>query len=340
MNMGVKLLAALTIMVILLTATAVSSLEDWGVSGAESRMGVVESMMPPGTTNGHGGMYGTRPFGMGQSTIMDLLLGHIGEMVKRIIQKMGADGYYTAGAESLMEQFGSSTNVRERVGLLWLVIKEIRESKEHGPIKRVLVIGDSITAGVISGPGDVPFTETMAEVLGVYYNVSVAGCSGGSTVDWSGGGGICGEYGIITPSVFGLLAIPKLPDDYVVVELGANDAVGYLEMSPTAPEDFRSNIEAIIENIHDNGGETVILLTPPPRCNLPRFQTFIKNLEEYTDIIKDVCVNMGGVVCGPDFYNILNATEHFDGCNVHPNQVGHYFMGLEMANFIKNLDDE
>ncbi len=184
---------------------------------------------------------------------------------------------------------------------------------------RVVLVGDSITEGQLSGVGGVPYGELVRDGLGAAWDVQGIGCGGASSLDWTlpFGNAICGGQWW-SPTVYEARALPLLPADVVTVMLGTNDSTGFFEPSPTDAANYRLAIDDLVGNLLADGAGTVMLMTPPPQCP----GASMDRITDYRDEILDLCITTPGVVCGPDVYSLLGPGD-FDGCDVHPNAAGH-----------------
>lgn len=185
--------------------------------------------------------------------------------------------------------------------------------------RRVVLLGDSITEGQLSGVGGTPYGELVRDGLGDTWDVHGIGCGGASSLDWTlpFGNAICGGQ-LWSPTVYEARALPLLPADVVTVMLGTNDATGFFEPSPTDPVDYRQAMDAIVANLLADGAGTVMLLPPPPQCPGASMDLVM----QYRDEVLDLCTTTAGVVCGPDVTTLLGPAD-FDGCDVHPDASGH-----------------
>ncbi len=186
---------------------------------------------------------------------------------------------------------------------------------------RVLLLGDSITQGDVSGPTGVPYAERLARLLGAGYDVRNLGCSSTSSADWHPRAGprLCAA-GLV--DLWKDRVAPNLPADVVIVLLGTNDAIGFLEPARTSSSDYRMNLRQLLMALRSAEVPRTILLTPPARC--PRASPDAHRLlERYGDVIRDLCSTLDGVECGPDLHRRLDVRRDFFRCDVHPNREGH-----------------
>lgn len=202
--------------------------------------------------------------------------------------------------------------------------------------KRVLMIGDSITEGQQSNPKAYQYTDVAGLMLGDAYEVIEAGCGGATTYDWATLGEVtlCGGR-FWNPDVYTRLALPHLPADLATVMLGTNDATGFFEPAPITPEQYQANLTAIVNNLLQDGAAQVLLLSPPPMCDTANPEV-VARLEAYRLIIGQMCAAMPDVTCGPDVYTLLDADD-FQGCDVHPNGIGHLDLGIAVAHQVEGM---
>ncbi len=194
----------------------------------------------------------------------------------------------------------------------------------------ILMIGDSITEGVQSNPSAEPYTTVAAKMLGKGFTVTQVGCGGATTWDWSSLGGVtlCGGQ-FWDLNVYEARARPNLPADVVTVMLGTNDATGFFEPAPISPDKYRDNLANLVTNLLKDGAGQVMLMPPPPMCESTKTEVVMR-LEAYRTIVGTMCSTRKGVVCGPDVYTLLNEDD-FQGCDVHPNGLGHLTLGIAIA---------
>ena len=65
-----------------------------------------------------------------------------------------------------------------------LVLAALPAAASATPLRLVLV-GDSITAGQVSAPKGPPYAELVAEALGPAFEIVNLGCGGTSSLDWT-----------------------------------------------------------------------------------------------------------------------------------------------------------
>jgi lysophospholipase L1-like esterase len=200
---------------------------------------------------------------------------------------------------------------------------------------QVLAIGDSITAGVVSGPAGDPYVDVLATELGPGFEVINAGCSGASSLDWMR------PYAESLPcpiaGAYELRAQPHLPTEIVTILLGGNDAVGYFENGPVPVDAFTSTMDALIDRLFGDGVGLVVLMTPPP--NPGASAAVDLRLQAYGDALWTLCEPGTHVVCGLDLYELLDASLDFEGTNPHPNAAGHEKIGLALADVVRSVPE-
>ncbi|MBU3951732.1 MAG: SGNH/GDSL hydrolase family protein [Proteobacteria bacterium] len=218
------------------------------------------------------------------------------------------------------------------------VISCTHQKKMVTPVKiwgrtSILMIGDSITEGVQSNPSAEPYTAVAAKILGKGFTVTQVGCGGATTWDWSSFGGVtlCGGQ-FWDLNVYEARARPNLPADVVTVMLGTNDATGFFEPAPISPNEYRDNLANLVTNLLNDGAGQVMLMTPPPMCESTN-PDVVMRLEAYRTIVEAMCSTRKGVVCGPDVYTLLTEDD-FQGCDPHPNGLGHLTLGIAVAMMI------
>ncbi len=149
-----------------------------------------------------------------------------------------------------------------------------------------------------------------------------------------------GISGITTADVNSRLAqykdhIDKLDADYTLIQLGTNDA-----NEGVSPEDWRSNMDAIIDDLQ-SARSTLNIWLPrlPPRYNSVTANT---RISEYNDLVADL-INDQGVNTreGPDFFALFadqvfgaNGSELMDADRLHPNIAGLSLMADSWADTI------
>lgn len=199
---------------------------------------------------------------------------------------------------------------------------------------RVLLLGDSITAGTVSEPKGPAYPERLASALGEDFEVVRAACDGSSSRDWlpEGGGRLCGREAV-TPDLYHALALPLLPADVVVVLLGSNDAPGYREPAPIEPEDYGENLRAISRALLRDGAGRVLLMSAPPSYH--RIKRY-RRLMSLRAQVEAVCKSEPRVDCGPNLFDLL-APDDFAPEGLHPNATGHQHIAEALERSLRSL---
>ena len=195
-----------------------------------------------------------------------------------------------------------------------------------------LCLGDSVTAGVVTG-GGLCFTDILQDRLGPRWKVINAGGEGTSALDWIRPPIVVPE-GTYPPCVAGAyeqLAEPHLPVDVAIVELGGNDAVGFFEREPTSVWDYRNAIIDIVCRLRDDGVGRILVLTPIPnpsrgRVVASRLMDYRMALLHYNWRRNTTCV---------DIYRALSTGEGFTNGNCHPNALGHKIIAETILSYIR-----
>lgn len=188
----------------------------------------------------------------------------------------------------------------------------------------LLLLGDSITQGTTSEPTGPSFATLLTDSLGAGFEVTNIGCGGASARDWSptSGDSICGGLSdpILSANLYPALAEPNLPADLVMILLGTNDAIGFLEPAPPTSAEYRSALDELVTQILFDGAGAVLLATPPPNFAIPLTMPLLLS---YAEEIFDLCGAAGDAIhCGPDVLSLLEPEDFEDG-QIHPNASGH-----------------
>jgi hypothetical protein len=101
--------------------------------------------------------------------------------------------------------------------------------------------------------------------------------------------------------------------------------------------EYESAITAIVDGLHAEGVDQVMLMTPPARCTTAA-QAIRDRLADYRLRIFTLCFTKPGVLCGPDVYALLDPSTDFANCDVHPNAQGHATLGNALADAVADLD--
>jgi lysophospholipase L1-like esterase len=199
---------------------------------------------------------------------------------------------------------------------------------------RLVVLGDSHVEGPRSKPRGSSFVEVLREELGWSYEVVAAGCPGSTTHDWTKDGP---SLGCSVRNAYPELGRPLLPAEIVVILLGTNDAVGYLEEQPFTPEVYAQTMQELVRRVRRDGGQRVLLLGPPP--NPRAWKRAAHRLQEYPKALAALAEQEPNVYMGPDLQEFINFEEHFEGRRVHMNGVGHRLVGERLALAVRALRD-
>lgn len=206
-----------------------------------------------------------------------------------------------------------------------------------GAPTRVVLIGDSITHGVVAGGGP-PFAERLAGRLGEGYEVVNLGCGGTTSLDWRPGAapapGCSAERALYVER-----AAPALPARIAVVLLGTNDALGFRAPFPTPPEAYRRALHELVAALREDGAGTVLLMTPPPPPPAAMGATpwMLRNLHRYRKQVIALCGSAPGAARGPDLFVRLEPRIHLEGGDVHPNALGHEAIAEALAARIEEI---
>ena len=185
----------------------------------------------------------------------------------------------------------------------------------------VVLLGDSITEGIMSGPPGIPYADLLAIGLANTHDFANIGCGGTSTPMWTLSQGTTACRGWNPATLFETFAIPNLPADFLTIMLGTNDSVGFFLPAVVTPGEYKDHMQEIIDDSLFYGARTIVLMSPPPKCEELNGAS-IPLLEDYRIAAYEICSQHPDVLCGPDVYTILDETD-FEGCNLHPNQSGH-----------------
>ncbi|MFX0187773.1 MAG: SGNH/GDSL hydrolase family protein [Candidatus Hodarchaeota archaeon] len=215
------------------------------------------------------------------------------------------------------------------------------ESDAGGDVKawrgnptRILCIGDSVTAGMVSG-GGIPYVIALQCLLGSHFEVINAGYGGTTSRDWVNppipDPSSTFPSGFWPPPFGGayeLLAEEHLPCRTVVVELGGNDATGYFEPRPIKTEDYIKNMTRLIDRLRGDGARRILILTPIPRPGKGWPAVHSRLLSYTLSLINHTWPRGVSVI---DIYHLLDPKEDFEGLNCHPNEQGHLKIALAVA---------
>lgn len=200
------------------------------------------------------------------------------------------------------------------------------------PPFRVVLVGDSITAGYVSDPPGPPYAVRLAELLGPGFEVVNVACSGSSAPDWRPDArpAACEEHGGVIP-LYATRARPALPADVATVLLGTNDTLGSFEPARVEPQAYEDALRALVQALHADGAREVVLLSPPA---LLRRITALGALRAR---VQALCGSEPWLHCGPDLVAVLESASDFAPRNVHPNGPGHEKIAVALAETLRAL---
>ncbi|MGH0028264.1 MAG: SGNH/GDSL hydrolase family protein [Myxococcota bacterium] len=217
-------------------------------------------------------------------------------------------------------------------GLVALALFVVAAACERAPEAsvRVVLLGDSITAGRVSEPLGPPYTELLGRALGPEFELVTLGCGGSTARDWtrSRGSDLCGgDFAV--PNLYEKLARPALPADVVTVLLGTNDA-----LERVAVADYEAALREVTAALLADGAGSVLLMTPPVVSSgrVPR----IRLLADYDLAVQRICDEVEGARCGPTIGRLLG-TADFAHDNIHPNGAGHAKIATALAAALRAL---
>lgn len=218
----------------------------------------------------------------------------------------------------------------------------------------VLLIGDSITEGFVSGPEGLNrscieercWAARLAARLGERYRVIERGVGGATTLDWAGPAvGI--PYADVEGSLAHLfegLAAGDLAAEFAVILLGTNDATGFMEDAPIPPDEYGGKLALLTRKLLDRETDHVVLVSPPAQHGAP--VEVQQRLAAYGRAIERLCQPLSrssdpsgerpAVICGPNLLDLLGP-EHFEGTDIHPNASGHRRIAEAVAETIEDL---
>jgi len=203
-----------------------------------------------------------------------------------------------------------------------------------GPI-RTLLLGDSITAGIVSGDGGPSWAELLAADLAASHDVVNIAVSGTSSVYWAPSTpcpGICGDVG----TLFEAQAVPELPADVATLLLGTNDATAFFLPDRTPLDDYEDFMREILDGLFGGGVASVVLMTAPA-ANVS--EVAVELLAGYRERVGQICQDTAFVVCGPDLYALLDPATDFAPGDVHPNAVGHAKIAGAVAASLRSIPE-
>ncbi len=181
----------------------------------------------------------------------------------------------------------------------------------------LVLLGDSITFGIVSFPPG----PSYAELLSAAYDVVNLGIGPTTTREW------------VPLADVHYPGVPEHLPAVVTILLGTGDAVEYPPElgGPIEPPEYAENMAALVAALLDDGATRVIVMTPPPNFALANLPHFPRRLLGYQAAVLDLCEPPGDkIVCGPDLHALLEPSD-FQQNNVHPNWRGHSLIASELA---------
>lgn len=190
----------------------------------------------------------------------------------------------------------------------------------------VVLLGDSITAGAVSGPAGSPgsgangpgYASRVREALAGRARVASLGLGSTTTADWVASLRENGPSGG--------------PGAVAVILLGTNDALERPEGEPIPRAAFRENLRVLAAGYLAEF-ETVVLLPPPPMpaVNPNANAAWQARLAGYHEEVLAACAELARVACGPDVFALLDPRADFFQGNLHPNAQGHHKLAEALA---------
>lgn len=199
---------------------------------------------------------------------------------------------------------------------------------------RVVLVGDSITYGIVGGDPGPTYAELLADQLGSEVEVVNLGCGGTTSLDWAPNSTnpFCGSPEIWTPNIYTVFLLPELPADVVVYLLGTNDSLGFFEPQRVSVAEYGAALRGFAAHALADGATWVLLMTPPPNFMDPVAQALLAG---YADEVRAFCAEDpdDAVECGPDLFADFEP-EDYPGdpqSNIHPNATGHALIAAELG---------
>jgi len=197
---------------------------------------------------------------------------------------------------------------------------------------RVVLLGDSITAGIVSEPLGPSFADLLAERIPGVELVNIA-LSGSDSTHWAPEAkcppGVCKR----TDELLEERARPVLPADLVVVLIGSNDVSSRLTRK-TSVSSYSQNLSQLSLALLKMGADHVLLVAPPPRSDSQGTSDLLLG---YGRAVALVCGAVPRVECGPDLYALLDPAKDYAPREVHPNRFGHEKIAQALESSIAEL---
>jgi lysophospholipase L1-like esterase len=203
---------------------------------------------------------------------------------------------------------------------------------------RTLLIGDSITAGIVGGPPAPSYADLTAAALPANFDVLNIGQGGASVRKWLPGFPCypaCPGPG----SYFDDLVEPALPVEIVTILLGTNDALGFLIPEPTDPALYRAQLRELTDALFQGGARDLLLMTPP-QLSAAAIPDIDSHLQGYRNAIFGLSAGNPNIHLGPDLYALIDPIDDFDPAdNIHPNAAGHSKIADALVQAIRVLPE-
>jgi lysophospholipase L1-like esterase len=196
------------------------------------------------------------------------------------------------------------------------------------PPTRVVVLGDSITAGISSKPNGPGYADLLRAQLGPEFEVVSLGCSGSTTRDWQPDAPPSTCRGPGEPMHLYASARALLPADVVTILLGTNDL---RVIDAVEPDEYRDALRTLAERLHADGAREVVLISPPISVSTAA------RLAGYRVRLRDLCAEKPYLHCGPDLVVVLDPVADFQARDVHPNKSGHEKIAAALAETLRGL---
>lgn len=196
------------------------------------------------------------------------------------------------------------------------------------PPTRVVVLGDSITAGISSQPRGPGYADLLRAQLGPEFEVASFGCSGSTTRDWQPDAPPSTCRGPGEPIHLYASARALLPADVVTILLGTNDL---RVLEPVEPDAYRDLLRTLAESLHADGAREVVLISPPIAIAVAA------RLSGYRVRLRELCSERPYIHCGPDLVEVLDPVADFQARDVHPNKSGHEKIAAALAETLRGL---
>lgn len=207
--------------------------------------------------------------------------------------------------------------------------------KKSNTTLRLITLGDSSMAGVGVNTHKAGFVGTLAEELGLYYNINIA---------WK----VYAKSGFTALKVKERL-IPNIQEDVlnlIVIGVGGNDA-----FKLTSPKKWIDNVKMLIAELRVRyKNQPIVFINMPPVREIPAFSLLIKYvmgnlLDFYSDELVALTKSMDGVfycsskIMYKDYikrYNLNSHSSEFfsEGDKFHASKLAYQIWAKDIANFI------